>query len=144
MFWADTQLFSKIWILIPNWFDKVPNYYQIQGWKLKFQGQKSTWLQLYIMITANDRCFYSSYEKYYITKLKGYKEIPCFKYLNQVFCALSFCFIILTQLIFILGVSLLKLKINNVVLPKWLNFDGIKYPNAPKTICCSVNWPQPF
>ena len=51
--------------------------------------------------------------------------------------ALSFCFIISTQLIFILGLSLLKPTINNVILPNWLNFDGVKYPNAPKIICCS-------
>ena len=65
MFWANTQLFSKTWVLIPNWFDRVPNYFQIQGWKLKFQGQKNTWLPCYIMITVHNRCFYSPYDKYY-------------------------------------------------------------------------------
>ena len=67
--------------------------------------------------------------------LKGYKEITCSKYLNQAFCAFSLCFISFTQLLFIFRVSLLKLK-NNVILPSWLNF-GVKYPNAPKIICCS-------
>ena len=73
-----------------------------------------------------------------IIKLKGYKEITCFKYINQVFfCALFFCFICFTQLLFIFGVSLLKLKNNNVILPNWLNFDAVKYPNAPTIIFCS-------
>ena len=46
--------------------------------------------------------------------LKGYKEITCFKF----FCALSLCFISFIQLLFIFGVSLLKLKNNNVIIPK--------------------------
>ena len=63
MFWANTQLFSKTWVLIPNWFDRVPNYFQIQGWKLKLEGQKSTWILFYIMITVHNRVFYSSYDR---------------------------------------------------------------------------------
>ena len=35
--------------------------------------------------------------------------------------------------------SSLKPKNGNTILPNWLNFDGVKYPNAPKIICCSVN-----
>ena len=41
---------------------------------------------------------------------------------------------------FILGVSLLKLKNENIILPNWLNFDRVKYPNAPKIICCSASY----
>ena len=67
--------------MIPSWFDRVPNYFEIQGWKLNFQGQKSTWLLFYIMITAHNMCIYSSYDKYNHKK----NEIPCFKYLNQAF-----------------------------------------------------------
>ena len=36
-------------------------------------------------------------------KLIEYNDIPCFKYLNQAFCALSFSFIRFTKLTFILG-----------------------------------------
>ena len=64
MFWANTQLFLKTWVLIPNWFDRVPNSFQIQGWKLKFQGQKGTWFLFYIMISAHNMHLYSSYDKY--------------------------------------------------------------------------------
>ena len=39
--------------------------------------------------------------RHVIIKLIGYNEIPCFKYLNQAFCALySFSFISFTKLIF--------------------------------------------
>ena len=26
-----------------------------------------------------------------------------------------------------------------MILPNWFNFDGVKYPNAPKIICCPVS-----
>ena len=47
------------------------------------------------------------------------------------------CFISFTKFIFILRVSLLKPKKENMILPIWSNFDGVKYPNAPKIICGS-------
>ena len=44
LIWQNTQLFP------------------IQGWKLKFQGQESTWLLFYILITVHNR-HYKYYQK---------------------------------------------------------------------------------
>ena len=68
------------------------------------------------------------------------------------FFALSFCFTSFTQSIFIFfflggggggggagGLSLLKPKNENMILPNGLNyFDGVKYPNAIKIIVALV------
>ena len=52
--------------------------------QIKFQGQKSTLLLFYIMISAHNMGFYSSDDKYmYNHKLIGFNEITCFKYLNK-------------------------------------------------------------
>ena len=54
-----------------------------------------------------------------IIKLIGYYEIPCFKYLNQAFFALSFNLDlkVLHNYFLILGVSLLKPRNENTILP---------------------------
>ena len=88
-----------------------------------------------------------------IMKLIVYNEITCFKYLNQVF--LGFlggfflfykCYSINSLFFFFFflwgvgwgGVSLLQQKKHeNMILPNRFSFDGVKYPNALKIICCS-------
>ena len=68
-----------------------------------------------------------------IINLIGYNEISCFKYLNQAFLCTFFLFVSFTQLISILP----KPKNENMTSASGLNFDGVKYPNASKVICCS-------
>ena len=57
--------------------------------------------------------------------------------LIRLFCAFSFSFISFTQIIFILWGIFTQTKNENTILPNWLNFDRVKYPNVPKIICCS-------
>ena len=79
---------------------------------------------------------------YTIIKLIGYNEIPCFKYLNQAFCCAFFFFFYKFYPIkfHFVGYLYSNQKNENAILLDWLNFDGVKYPNATKIICGSALW----